>query len=106
MGNGRKGFTLVELMVVLVIAILVTSITVRSIGAAQASYASRAARDVFAGLVSQARSHAIETGSITWLLANAAGDSVIVSDPSGNNTVVNFDREFEVNLRMSSATVR
>lgn len=105
MGNGRKGFTIVELMVVVVIAILVTSITVRSIGAAQAAYSTRAARDVFVSLVSQARSQAIESGMATAVIAHAAGDSALILNAGGDNTIVNFDREFGVDLRMSTANI-
>lgn len=101
----REGFTVPELVVVLLIMSVVTSFTFKSMAAVQSRYASRAARDVFAGLVAQTRSHAIERGIATWMLASAPGDSAVVWDAGGWNTVVHFDEEFDVDLRLPSADI-
>ena len=103
--KGRNGFTVVELMVVVVVMLVITSFTTRSIAAVQAKYSSRAARDVFAGLVAQTRSHAIEQGVPTWMFASAAGDSAAIWDGGGFIGSVHFDEEFEVDLRLSNPTM-
>jgi len=101
----REGFTVPELVVVLLIMSVVTSFTFKSLSSVQSRYASRAARDVFAGMVAQTRSHAIERGLPTWMWASAAGDSAVVWDGGGLNSVVHFDEEFDVDLRLTSPTL-
>ena len=102
---GRRGFTIVELMVAVMIVLVITSFTTRSIAEVQARYQSRAARDVFASMVAQTRSHAIEQGMATWMFASAAGDSAAIWDGGGFVGSVKFDEEFQVDLRLATPTM-
>lgn len=76
MNRSRRGFTLLELIIALVIGSILTTIALTSYKHAQGHIAVRGARDRFASLEAHARAQAIQAGSIVRIVVDVAGDSV------------------------------
>jgi prepilin-type N-terminal cleavage/methylation domain-containing protein len=94
----KKGFTIVELLVVVILAALLLSTTVRGLGGALSDRSVRSARNSFEGIHARARAHAIERGSTVHLRVAEAGDSVWIEDGSEILEYVNFREVFGVDL--------
>lgn len=70
------GFTLIELVVVLVILVVATSIGVRSVDGLMGSRAVVGAQSTFTAFAARARLHAVQSGLETRFIANAQMDSL------------------------------
>lgn len=106
MNRPPRGFTIVELVIVLVIGSILTSIALASYSNARGHFAVRGARNAFVSLQARARAQAIEEGEVTWLVADVSGDSAYLSR---NDTVlerIHFDDEFHVDLQSSTGNLR
>lgn len=106
MNRRPRGFTVIELIVVLVIGGILTSIALVSYRNAQGRFAVRGARNEFASLQARARADAIEGGLDTWVVADIAGDSIYLERSGTTLETVHFDDEFHVDLRSSTAVIR
>jgi prepilin-type N-terminal cleavage/methylation domain-containing protein len=80
----RRGFTVLELIIALVIGSILTSIALTSYHNAQGRFAVRGARDMFASLQARARAQAISSGSTIRVVVDVSGDSVYLWQ-SGTN---------------------
>ncbi len=102
MKRGRLGFTIIELVTVIVIGGILTTIAMKGFGATASSTATKQARNVFNSLAARARAQAIETGQRTVLIADARGDSVMVL--AGGRIVENvrFAEEMDVDIQAAS----
>jgi Tfp pilus assembly protein FimT len=78
MGKNTAGFTLFELVVVLVLGMVLTGIAFQGFSGTRARLSVRQARDVYAALAARTRAHAIEQGAVTLLITDARGDSVMI----------------------------
>jgi prepilin-type N-terminal cleavage/methylation domain-containing protein len=78
MKRQKSGFTVVELLMVLVLGVIMTSMALKGFGMVANQFAAREARGVFQGMVARTRAQAIESGFTTMLIADAQGDSVMV----------------------------
>jgi prepilin-type N-terminal cleavage/methylation domain-containing protein len=70
-----QGFTLVELVIVLLIGSLLVSIAVGKIGTTRSHLAGNAARQAFLALHARTRAQAIEFGATARLMIDTGGDS-------------------------------
>lgn len=84
--NSRKGFTLMELMVVIAIMSILTAISVPSIGPWLASHRlSSSARDIYS-MMQLARLRAVKENSNVFFSFNSSGYSAFVDNGSGGGT--------------------
>jgi prepilin-type N-terminal cleavage/methylation domain-containing protein len=101
-----RGFTLIEVLIVLVISTILMSMAVKAFGATSSNLAARQARNVFNGMAARARAQAIESGFTTMLVANIPGDSVWIFANGRVVENVRFAEEMGVDIRASATTVR
>jgi prepilin-type N-terminal cleavage/methylation domain-containing protein len=106
MKRRTRGFTLIEVLIVLVISTILMSMAVKAFGATSSNLAARQARNVFNGMAARARAQAIESGFTTMLVANIPGDSVWIFANGRVVENVRFAEELGVDIRASAATVR
>jgi len=105
----RRGFSLVELVVVLTVGGLLAAVAVNSFGTAQHRAALRSAESNLVALHSQTRALAVERGMLARLVIDAGTDqaTVILDDGTTRETVrsLNFMDQYRVslNLRISPA---
>lgn len=99
MRASRRGFTLIELVIAVLIGSILTSIALSSYGNARGAFAVRGARNTFASLHARARAQAIESGATILLVADVTGDSVYLSDGSNILESVDFGGELNVDVR-------
>jgi prepilin-type N-terminal cleavage/methylation domain-containing protein len=106
MKRRTRGFTLIEVLIVLVISTILMSMAVKAFGATSSNLAARQARNVFNGMAARARAQAIESGFTTMLVANIPGDSVWIFANGRVVENVRFAEEMGVDIRASATTVR
>ncbi len=106
MNRRPRGFTVIELVIVLVVGSILTSIALVSYRNARGRFAVRGARNSFVVLQARARADAIEGGANTWLIADMDGDSVYLVRGGTTLEMMHFDDEFHVDLRSSSGDFR
>lgn len=106
MNRRARGFTLIEVVVVLVIGMILMSMAVKAFGATSSRLSARQARNVFNGMVARTRAHAIESGWNTLLVANIPGDSVWIFANGRVVENVRFGEEMGIDIQASSVTVR
>ncbi|MFQ5536173.1 MAG: Tfp pilus assembly protein FimT/FimU [Gemmatimonadota bacterium] len=100
MSAERRGFTIVELVIALLIGSILTSIALSSFGNVQGRLAVRGARNTFVSLQARARAQAIETGDPVGVLVDVVGDSVTLVSQAGQTLEnIHFDNEFNVDLK-------
>jgi len=98
----RRGFTIIELIIVVLVGAILATIAISSLGAVQSRTAVRQSRNAFAALHARARAQAIEFGTTTLLGVDVGGDSAWISR---NDTIlerIHFGEEFEVDLQSST----
>ena len=106
MNRRARGFTLIEVLIVLVISTILMSMAVKAFGATSSNLAARQARNVFNGMAARARAQAIESGFTTMLVANIPGDSVWIFANGRVVENVRFGEEMGVDIQASAVTVR
>ena len=107
MHRSNRGFSLVELVVVIIIGTIMTSIVIRGFGNARAGNSVRAAEQNFRALHARARAYAIERGSETNLVVNPDRDEVLILDSAGDTVdMMDFFETLGVDVGSSSGTVR
>jgi prepilin-type N-terminal cleavage/methylation domain-containing protein len=99
----RAGFTLIELVVVILIGSILMGFALASFQNAQSAFAARGAKSMYATFHQKARARAIETGETVRLIVDVQGDSAWMLVPGVANDIVNFRRELNVDLRASSS---
>jgi len=105
----RPGFTILELMIVMIIAGVVASIAIPRMGAMQASQGAQNARDAFVWMGARARARAIERGVTQLLEIDPATDRawIVRRNPtaaSDTAQVVSFRTEFEADVTTQTGT--
>jgi prepilin-type N-terminal cleavage/methylation domain-containing protein len=106
MDRRRKGFTLIEVVIVLTISTILMSLAVKAFGSTSSHLAARQARNVFNGMVARTRAHAIESGWNTMLVANIPGDSVWIFSNGRIVENIRFGEEMGIDIRGPETTVR
>ncbi len=93
-----------ELVVVLMVGSVLTSIAITSFNGVSGRYATRGARETFMAMHARARAQAVEYGRTVRLNLDPGGDSVWLSRGSEVLEVVDFGREFDVDVRTSTSS--
>jgi prepilin-type N-terminal cleavage/methylation domain-containing protein len=86
----RAGFSLIELLVVIMIGSILVTIALSTFQNAQASLAARSAKTMYATLHQRARAKAIELGRTQLLIVDAVGDSAFIYDWNPQTFTVQF----------------
>ena len=100
MQSRARGFTLIELVVVIMVGAILTTIAIRTMGGTQSAYAVRASVQTLAGLHARARATAIERGETVKLYVDTEGDSVAITRGGAVVETVRFlTGEFETDIQ-------
>ena len=91
-----------ELVVVLLVGSVLTSIAIRSFNGISGRFAVKGARQTFLSMHARARAHAVEYGQNVRLNLDPGGDSVWLSRRGEVLEVVDFAKEFNVDVRTST----
>ncbi len=102
MDNRRSGFSLIELVVVLMVGSVLTSIAITSFHGVSGRFATRGARQTFMGMHARARAQAVEYGQTVRLHLSPDGDSVWLSRGGEVLEAIDFGEEFNVDIRTST----
>ncbi len=102
MNHGRSGFSVIELVIVLMIGSILTSIVITSFSGVSGRFAVKGARQTFMSMHARARAQAVEYGRTVRLNVDAGGDSVWLSTGGEVLEVLHFDEEFNVDIRTST----
>jgi prepilin-type N-terminal cleavage/methylation domain-containing protein len=78
MNRRKSGFTLIEVLIVVVLGSILIQLAIKGIGLTSSQISVREARNVFNGMAARTRAQAIESGLNTLLIADAEGDSVVI----------------------------
>lgn len=102
--NRISGFSIIELVVVLLVGSILTSIALQSFGGVTGRYAVTGAQRTLMGLHARTRAQAVELGTTVQLNLDPAGDSVWVSRGGDVLEVLDFRAAFEVDLVTSTSS--
>ena len=106
MRKQSSGFTVIELMVAIVLAGILVQMAVKGFGMVSSQLAAREARSVFESMVARTRAQAIESGFTTALLADAAGDSVMILANGRIVETIRFQERMGVDIQAPQQVTR
>ncbi|MDT8367891.1 MAG: type II secretion system protein [Longimicrobiales bacterium] len=104
--NDRRGFTLIEMIIVIALGAILTSIAIASFSNVQQGAAMDQSRRVLWSMHARARAQAIENGQNVELRISGPGDSVAVVR---NDTILeslHVEEEFGIDLAITGDEVR
>lgn len=96
-----RGFTLIELVIVIVVGGILTSIAMNSFGGVQSRMAVQSARNTFASYHARARAQAIERGVQVVVRVDVAGDSLWLT--MDGDRIDGFDFVGQMNVDVQSS---
>ena len=96
------GFTILELVFVILIGSLLTALMMQAFSGPQQTLAARGARSTFATYHARTRAAAIESGAPTLLLVDAPGDSLLLFSGGSFIEGINVRNEYGANIVMDS----
>jgi len=102
MDNRRSGFSIIELVVVLMVGSVLTSIAITEFNGVSGRFAVKGARQTLMSMHARARMQAVELGQTVKLNIDPVGDSIWLSRGAVVLDVVDFGREFNVDVLTSS----
>lgn len=100
-----SGFTMIEMVFVLLIGAILTSIALGSFQNVQSRFAARSAKQMYATLHQRARAIAIEKGEIIVIAVDLAGDSAWIRRGPVRSDVTHFRSELNVDLRGTTSYI-
>lgn len=106
MDRRNRGFSLIELIVIIVLAGAMMTVAVKAFGSTASHASARQARNVFNGMAARARVQAIESGRTTILISDAKGDSVMILANGKIVENVRFGEEMDVDIRAEANVTR
>lgn len=98
------GFTMIELVIVILIGSLLTAVSLASFRNVQGRFAVRSAKTMYATLHQRARSRAVEMGETVIFFVDTVGDSAFIFSDGVITDVTRFRSELNVDLRASQST--
>lgn len=98
MDRRNRGFTLIEMVIVVVIGAILTSMALNSFSGVQGRASVRQARGTFASLHARTRASAIEFGETTRLIVDMDNDSVAIRRGTTSIEKVRFDEALGVDI--------
>jgi prepilin-type N-terminal cleavage/methylation domain-containing protein len=101
MQRSRSGFTLIELVIVIVVGSILTSIALTQISGAQGRVAVKGARTTYAAVQARARAHGIEMGQNVLFHVDSTGDSIWIEHDGNVLEKILFRSERNVDIRIS-----
>ena len=104
MENRRSGFSIIELVVVLMVGSVLTSIAITSFHGISGRFATRGARQTFMGMHARARAQAVEYGQTVQLHLSPDGDIVWLTRGGEVLEAIDFGEEFNVDIRTSTGS--
>ena len=102
MDKRRSGFSIIELVVVLMVGSVLTSIAITSFNGVSGRFAAKGARQTLMAMHARARAHAVEYGQIVRLNLDPDDDSVCLSRAGEVLEVLDFGEGFNVDIRTST----
>jgi prepilin-type N-terminal cleavage/methylation domain-containing protein len=96
--GSKKGFTVVELAMALVVAAILIGIVTQAFGDVQNRFAAQQGLQLFESMHARARAHAVEGGVTTQLWVDTPGDSVWITRRGVTMESVRFDEELGVEI--------
>ena len=105
MKSRRTGFTMIEMLIVVMVGLVLTSIAYRGFAGYMGRTAARSARNSFAALHARTRANAIEMGTTVQLNVDRDRDSVWVQRGTTRVETIRFGGELGVDIQ-GSGTVR
>jgi len=99
MKHRRRGFTVLELMVVVVVGAVLSQMAIKGFGYVRSQVSAREARTVFGAMVARTRAQAIESGQRTLLIADAQGDSVMIFANGGVVETIRFGKDLGIDIQ-------
>lgn len=102
MQRSRSGFTLIELVIVIVVGSILTSIALTQISGAQGRVAVKGARTTYAAVQARARAHGIEMGQNVLFHVDSTGDSIWIEHDGAVLEKILFRNEQNVDVRITS----
>jgi type II secretory pathway pseudopilin PulG len=99
----KWGFTLLELVIVMMVGLALMSIAVRGVGSMRSRASVQQARQAYVALHARARAQAVEFGQRTLLRIDPEGDSIWVSRNDTVLAVVRFGSEMGVDVQSGGA---
>jgi len=106
MKRQNRGFTVIEMLVVVTLGTIMTSMAIKGFGMISNQFAAREARGVFQSMVARTRAQAIESGMPTILIADAQGDSVMILANGRVVENVRFGEELGVDIQTTQRLTR
>jgi Tfp pilus assembly protein FimT len=106
MKRSTSGFTVLELIIVLVLGVIMTSMAIKGFGMVANQASVREARGMFQSMLARTRAQAIESGWTTMLIADAQGDSVMVLANGQIVENVRFGEELGIDIQTTARLTR
>ena len=102
MNPPRSGFSVIELVAVLMVGSILTSIAITSFNGVSGRFAVGGARQSFMSMHARARAQAVEYGQTVRLYVDPGDDSVWLSRGSEILELLDFGEVFNVDIRTST----
>jgi prepilin-type N-terminal cleavage/methylation domain-containing protein len=104
--DSHAGFTILEMMFVILIGSVLTGVTLQAYSSAIDRFGARGALTTFASYHARSRVVAIETGATAQLLVSAAGDSIALITDGVTIDRVDLRDEFGANIVLDDASLQ
>ena len=104
MKNRKSGFTILEMIVVIVVGAILATIATRSFSGVSGRFAVQGAQRAFQSMHARARAQAIEYGTNVSVSIDPAGDSLWLTQDTTVLEKVYLNQEFGVDVTTSTAS--
>ena len=102
MNDRRSGFSIIELVVVLMVGSVLTSIAITEFNGVSGRFAVKGARQTLMSMHARARVQAVEFGQTVKLHVDPDGDSIWLSRDGEVLDALDFGEEFNVDIQTST----